>query len=629
MEVLVSMKYDYDVIVVGGGHAGIEAALAAAHIGVKTLLVTLNIKMMSNMPCNPSIGGSAKGIVVREVDALGGMMGIGADHEYLQIKMLNTGKGPGVQCLRAQEDKLTYPAYMQNIALNTENLTVKEGMVTALLHDDSTVFGVVIGEEQITSKTVILTTGTYMESCILRGHTSISAGPDGEKPSLGLSPYLKSMGIELFRLKTGTPPRIKQDTIDYSQAVPQYGTEGKLAFSYTTKEYKPFDEQILCWLIYTTEKTHEIIRENIKESAMYSGLITGVGPRYCPSIEDKIVRFADKERHQLFLEPESSQLNSIYLQGFSTSMPEHIQDLMIRSLPGLENCEILKYAYAIEYDALLPTQFYASLEMKKWPGLYCAGQIIGTSGYEEAAGLGLIAGINAARKVLGKEPLILRRDEAYIGVMIDDLVTKGTQEPYRLLSSRAEYRLLMRHDNADLRLTQHGYDVGLISQERYDAFINKKENIEKIISILETTFFGATDDELNDYLETLNYERLKAGISAIDLLRRPEVSYKEIKKYINEVDDLYLDDEGVFQLETIVKYEGYIEKQKRDAKNMIKLEAMKIPADIDFMNMDGLAIEARQKFTKIKPLTIGQASRISGVNPSDISILIMNLKKGK
>ena len=628
MEVLVNMQYDYDVIVVGGGHAGMEAALAAAHMGVKTLLISLNIKMMSNMPCNPSIGGSAKGIVVREVDALGGMMGIGADHEYLQMKMLNTGKGPGVQCLRAQEDKLSYPAYMQSLALNTSNLTVKEGMVTSLIHDETKVFGVRLGETEITSKTVILTTGTYMESCILRGHTVTSAGPDGEKPSLGLSPYLKSMGIELFRLKTGTPPRIKADTIDYSKAIPQSGSEGNLAFSYTTNTFKPLDQQCLCWLIYTTPETHKIIRDNIKESAMYSGLITGVGPRYCPSIEDKIVRFADKERHQLFLEPESTQLNSIYLQGFSTSMPERIQDLMIRSLPGLENCEVLKYAYAIEYDALIPTQFYPTLEMKKWNGLFCAGQIIGTSGYEEAAGLGLMAGINAALKVQDKEPLILRRDEAYIGVMIDDLVTKGTQEPYRLLSSRAEYRLLMRHDNADLRLTEHGYRIGLISQERYDKFLEKKNNIDKIISILENTFFGATDDLLNEYLVSIGYESLSAGISALDLLRRPNVSYNEIKKYIPEVNPLSLDEEGVFQLETIVKYEGYIEKQKRDAKNMIKLESMKIPEDLDFMNMDGLAIEARQKFTKIRPLTIGQASRISGVNPSDISILIMNLKKG-
>ena len=375
------MNYDYDIIVVGGGHAGMEAAFASAHMGAKTLLLSLNIKMMSNMPCNPSIGGSAKGIVVREVDALGGMMGKGADHEYLQMKMLNTGKGPGVQCLRAQADKKSYPRYMQQQALNTKNLTVREGMVTALIHDEEKVYGVVVGEEKIISKAVILTTGTYMESCILRGHTSRSAGPDGEKPSLGLSPYLATMGIKLFRLKTGTPPRIQKDSIDYSKAIPQYGTEGNLAFSYETTTFKPLKDQVLCWLIYTTPETHKIIRDNLKESAMYSGLVKGIGPRYCPSIEDKIVRFADKPRHQLFLEPESLEMDSIYLQGFSTSMPTDVQDKMIRSLPGLENCKVLKYAYAIEYDAIEPTQFDATLQVKRWPGLYCAGQIVGTSGY--------------------------------------------------------------------------------------------------------------------------------------------------------------------------------------------------------------------------------------------------------
>ena len=629
MEVSVNM-YDYDVIVVGGGHAGMEAAMAAAHMGEKTLLLSLNIKMMSNMPCNPSIGGSAKGIVVREVDALGGMMGIGADHEYLQMKMLNTGKGPGVQCLRCQADKITYPAYMQNLALNTKNLDVKEGMVVALLHDDNHVFGVRLENgQEITSSAVILTTGTYMESCILRGHTSTSAGPDGEKPSLGLSPYLKSMGIDLFRLKTGTPPRIKQDTIDYSKTTPQYGTEGDLAFSFTTKQFKKFEDQIKCWLIYTTPETHQIIRDNLGKSAMYGGIVTGIGPRYCPSIEDKIVRFADKERHQLFLEPESLKMNSSYLQGLSTSMPEDVQDLMIHSLPGLENCEVLKYAYAIEYDALVPTQFYPSLEMKKYAGLFCAGQIIGTSGYEEAAGLGLMAGINASLKCQGKDPLILRRDEAYIGVMIDDLVTKGTVEPYRLLSSRAEYRLLMRHDNADLRLTEHGHNIGLISDERYAEFTKKKEAIYKAIEILKSNFFGAgpNSKDVNDYLVSKGYERLLAGESAQDLLRRQNITFKELRAFIRDFDNFEIDEYSINEVEIMVKYEGYIEKQIHDAANMVKMENMKISPNIDFMHMDGLALEARQKLDKIRPLTVGQASRISGVNPSDIGILIMNLKR--
>lgn len=621
------MQYDYDIIVVGGGHAGMEASLASAHMGASTLLLTLNIKMMSNMPCNPSIGGSAKGIVVREIDALGGMMSKGADHEYLQMKMLNTGKGPGVQCLRAQEDKKSYPRYMQTIALNTKNLTVREGMVTALLHDNEKVFGVIVNnEEKIYARAVILTTGTYMESCILRGHHKESAGPDGEKPSLGLSPYLASMGIQLLRLKTGTPPRIQKDSIDYSVMEPQYGTEGNLGFSYETKVFKPLKDQVLCWLIYTTPETHQIIRDNLKESAMYSGLVRGIGPRYCPSIEDKIVRFADKPRHQLFLEPESLEMDSIYLQGFSTSMPIDVQEKMIRSLPGFKNCKILKYAYAIEYDAIEPLQFDATLQVKRWPGLYCGGQIVGTSGYEEAAGLGLMAGINATLKIQGKSPLILRRDEAYIGVMIDDLVTKGTNEPYRLLSSRAEYRLLMRHDNADLRLTKYGYQVGLISEERYQEFLHKSEEINKAINYLSNHYIGIKSP-LQSYLKELGFDDLLGGISLIDVLRRPGVEFNKMREYIPELTQFDLSEIGISQLEIMVKYEGYIEKQKKEAQKLAKLEEMKLPLDIDYLHMDGLALEARQKLDKVKPISIGQASRISGVNPADISMLILHLKK--
>ena len=468
---------DYQVIVVGGGHAGLEAAFSSAHMGMSTLLISLNIKMMGNMPCNPSIGGSAKGIVVREIDALGGMMGIAADHHYLQMKMLNTGKGPGVQCLRAQQDKLEYPKYLQELALNTKNLTVKEGHVTGLLHDDKKVFGVILDNgEEITSEAVILSTGTYMESYIFRGHNKTSAGPDGEKPSIGLSQCLRDMGVETYRLKTGTPPRIKRDSIDFSKAQIEPGTPGHLAFSFMTKDFIPVEEQELCYLIYTNKTTHDIIKDHLDETALYSGNIVGVGPRYCPSIESKIMTFKDKERHQLFLEPESRYTDSIYLQGFSTSMSEEVQELMVRSLPGFENAVFLKYAYAIEYDAIKTEEYKPTLELKKWPGLYIAGQICGTSGYEEAAGLGLMAGINASLKIQGKEPLILRRDQSYIGVMIDDLVTKGTEEPYRLLSSRAEFRLLLRHDNADLRLTEVGHEIGLISEERYNYFLKKKQN---------------------------------------------------------------------------------------------------------------------------------------------------------
>lgn len=623
------MHYDYDIIVVGGGHAGMEAAMAAAHMGMNTLLCTLNKKMMSNMPCNPSIGGSAKGIVVREIDALGGMMGIGADHEYLQMKMLNTGKGPGVQCLRAQEDKKSYPRYMQTLAEKTENLTIKETMIVGVMHDKTHVFGVI--EEngnEIASKAVILTTGTYMESVILRGHTVTSAGPDGEKPSLGLSPYLASMGIELFRLKTGTPPRIQADTIDYSKAIPQYGSEGNLAFSYQTNTFLPLEDQVTCYLIYTTPETHRIIQEHLQESAMYGGIVQGVGPRYCPSIEDKIVRFADHPRHQLFLEPESKEMNSIYLQGFSTSMPEWVQEKMIRSLPGLKDCTILKYAYAIEYDAIKPLQFLPTLELKAWPGLYCAGQIVGTSGYEEAAGLGLIAGINATLKIRGKSPFILRRDEAYIGVMIDDLVTKGTNEPYRLLSSRAEYRLLMRHDNADMRLSEYGHQIGLLSEERYLAFLGKKERLEVARTALEKKVFGTTNIALQNLLKEKGYEPLKAGITVSDLLKRPSITLEDLIPLIENFSSFQLTDEEKKALEIQIKYAGYIENEKKTAQMFLKMEGMKIPEGIDYLHMDGLALEARQKLDKVRPISVGQAGRISGVNPADIAILIMQLKKG-
>ena len=618
---------DYEVIVVGGGHAGLEAAFACAHMGHETLLLTINFKKMGNMPCNPSIGGSAKGIVVREIDALGGMMGKAADHHYLQMKMLNTGKGPGVQCLRAQQDKLEYPDYLQQLSLKTEHLTVKEETVISVIHDDKHVFGVKteLGNEY-TAKAVILTTGTYMESKIFRGNEVLDEGPDGEKPSLGLSPYLRSMGIETTRFKTGTPPRIKSDSIDFTKGSVQPGTKGRLAFSYETTEFIPVEEQIPCYLIYTTPKTHEIIREHLKDSAMYSGLITGVGPRYCPSIESKIVNFADKERHQLFLEPESRYTDSIYVQGFSTSMPRDVQEEMVHSLPGFENAVFLKYAYAIEYDLIKPEEYGPTLELKKWPGLYIAGQICGTSGYEEAAGLGLLAGINACLKIEGREPLILRRDQSYIGVMIDDLVTKGTLEPYRLMSSRAEFRLLLRHDNADLRLTDIGHEVGLIKEDRYQKFVNKRNNINKAIEILKSVYLGKKK-EVEEYLTSLGFNELKGGVQAFELLKRPNVKYTAIVEFIPELQAISLDESAIEEIEIIAKYEGYIVKQIKEAEGMAKLDAMKIPEGIDFLNMDGLALEARSKLNTIRPLTIGQASRISGVNPADISILILNIKR--
>jgi len=617
----------YDVIVIGGGHAGLEAAFAAANMKAETLLITLNKKMMGNMPCNPSIGGSAKGIVVREIDALGGKMGIGADAEYLQMKMLNTGKGPGVQCLRAQVDKVRYPKFMQELADKTKHLTILEAMVENLMHDDHHVYGVILKSgERIHSKAVILTTGTYMESEVLQGMEKRSAGPDGEAPSKGLSPNLARMGIELFRLKTGTPPRIKRDSIDYSKMEPQYATEGDLGFSSSTKAYKAFEDQALCYLIHTQPQTHEIIRENLNQSSMFGGLVTGVGPRYCPSIEDKIIRFSDKERHQLFIEPESCETDSMYLQGFSTSMPKAIQEKMVRSLPGLEHAVFLKYAYAIEYDAIVPTQFQLTLELKRWPGLYGAGQIIGTSGYEEAAGAGIVAGINAVLKIRNQDPLILRRDEAYIGVMIDDLVTKGTTEPYRLLSSRAEYRLLLRHDNADFRLTPYGYRVGLVTEEQYTSYLLRKAKLDEVIQYLKTHSIKP-GLEINTFLNQLGHGCLPGGITGFELLKRPQISLENLYPYLDQLKNFDLDETLKLTLDVTIKFSGYIEKEVKQASQFARYEMVALPQDIDYLSLQGMAMEARQKLDKIKPLTIGQASRISGVNPTDISQLVMQLKK--
>ncbi len=620
------MNYDYDIIVVGGGHAGVEAAMASCHMGLKTLLITLNFKMVSNMPCNPSIGGSAKGIVVREIDALGGIMAKAADKAYIQMKMLNTGKGPGVQCLRAQEDKIDYPKTVQSMLKKEDNLYIVEEMVVDILHDNLVVYGVRTENKEYYAKAVILTTGTYMESTLLVGHNVTKGGPDGEKSSIGLSDNLRKMGIKLLRLKTGTPQRIKADSIDYSKLLPQYGTKGDLAFSYSTKEFVPFDKQILCYLTYTTSKTHEIINNNLSKSAMYGGVVTGVGPRYCPSIEDKIVRFKDKPRHQLFIEPESLHTDSIYLQGFSTSMPKDIQEEMVHSLPGLENAVILKYAYAIEYDSVYSTEYDNTLMIKKWPGLYVAGQICGTSGYEEAAALGLIAGINAALKIKGMIPFVLRRDEAYIGVMIDDLINKGTLEPYRLMSSRAEYRLLLRHDNADRRLYKYGHKFGLIDEKTYNDFLNKEERISDLKDKINKYYFGY-NEKLDEYALSVSSSKVKPSTSASSVLKRPGVTLKGLIEFL-PFDFSNLSDNVLFQLETDIKYEGYIDKEIKEAERVMKLEEILLP-DFNYLTMDGLALEARQKLNEVKPKTLGQASRISGVNPADIATLLMRIRKEK
>ena len=598
----------YDVIVVGAGHAGCEAALACARMKKNTLLITINIDNIADMPCNPSIGGSAKGIVVREIDALGGEMGRNADKTLLQMKMLNRSKGPAVRSLRSQADKVTYKKEMLKTLRNTENLTIKEAIVSDLLVENNKIVGITTEDgETIYCKACILTTGTYLKADILVGDKRTKEGPHGEKRANFLSDNLEKLGFKLLRLKTGTPPRIERSSIDFSVLKREDGDDCKLTFSFDDIAYYDYKNQVPCYLTYTNLKTHKIIMDNLNKSAMYGGFYEklGTGPRYCPSIEDKVVRFKDKERHQLFLEPESMYYDDIYLQGFSTSMPHDVQEDMVHSLKGLEHAKILRYAYAIEYDAIDPLQLKPSLETKVVENLFTAGQINGTSGYEEAAGQGIVAGINASLKLDNKKPLILSRSDAYIGVLIDDLVTKGTIEPYRLLTSRAEFRLLLRSDNADLRLSEKAYKVGLLSEERHNKLLNKIEEIK----------------EIEEDIKNITFPKEKCNLS--EYLKRPEV---KIIDYMDKLNKKY-SKEALEQVEINHKYEGYIIKAKKEAEKMIKLGKKQIPEDIDYEKVDNLATEARQKLEKIRPRTIDQATRISGVNPSDIAILIVYLKR--
>lgn len=615
----------FDVIVVGAGHAGVEAGLASGRMGAKTLMLTINLDMVAFMPCNPSVGGPAKGVVVREIDALGGEMGRNTDKTYIQMRMLNTGKGPAVRALRAQADKWDYQHEMKHTIEKEENITLRQGLVDRLVIEDGVCKGVITNSGAIYyAETVVITTGTFSRGEIIVGELRYSSGPNNQQPSVKLSEHLEELGFELRRFKTGTPPRVKSSTIDYSKTEEQPGDEHARAFSFDTVEM--ILDQLPCWLTYTNEITHEIIQANLHRSPMFTATKKGTGARYCPSIEDKIVRFSDKPRHQIFLEPEGRNTEEVYVQGLSTSLPEEVQREMLRTIPGLENVEMMRVGYAIEYDAVMPDQLWPSLETKLVEGLFTAGQINGTSGYEEAAGQGLMAGINAARKVFKKEPVILGRDQAYIGVLIDDLVTKGTEEPYRLLTSRAEYRLLLRHDNADLRLTEIGHEIGLISDERYERFLAKQSAIEAEKTRLKKTRIKPTA-EVQTMLKEIGSGELKDGILAADLLRRPEITYDKIAEIVSR--ETFVTDDVAEQVEIQVKYEGYIEKSKLQVEKMKRMEDKKIPENIDYDAISGLATEALEKLKKIEPLSIAQASRISGVNPADISILLVYIEQGK
>ena len=616
----------YDIVVIGGGHAGVEAALSSARLNNKTLLIVGNIMRIANMPCNPSIGGPAKGIIVREIDALGGEMGKAADATLLQVKMLNSSKGPAVRALRFQSDKVEYPKYMRNVIFNTPNLEVKEDLVTALDVENNTIKGLYLEDEHIECKAIIIASGTYLDSRVLMGHDFWQSGPDNEKTTSKLSANLKSLGLELIRLKTGTPPRIKTDTIDFSKTKLEPGNKEPYHFSDETTSIRPYEDQVPCYLTRTTKETHDIIKANLEKSAMYGGVVEGVGPRYCPSIEDKVMKFASKDSHQIFLEPESLSIDETYVQGFSTSMPRDVQELMVHSLPGLENAKIAKYAYAIEYDAINPLELKANLETKKINYLFFAGQVNGTSGYEEAACQGLMAGINASLKLHGKEPFVLRRDEAYIGVLIDDLITKGVRDPYRLLTSRAEFRLLLRHDNAQERLLKYGYDLGLIKEERYNRFLEKRRKVEEVIEKLKTIKINPKQ-ELNEYLLKQGKAVINNVISAFEFIKRPDIDFNDISYYTGIIFDY--DNEVLEQVLIEIKYDGYIAKEYREANKLKQMENRKIPDDIDYSQIKNVAKEACEKLNRVRPTTLAQASRISGVNPSDVEMILVYLESRK